>query len=61
VYECDLTKRELKIVIDKIAKEKLIDNRYDSIRFYHICKNCVAKSFEIGKREEPFEPKDMFI
>jgi CRISPR-associated protein Cas2 len=60
VYECSLTKRELKIIIEKI-EEELIDRRYDSIRFYHICQNCVAKSFEIGKREEPFESKDIFI
>jgi len=39
----------------------LIDKKYDSLRFYHICKNCLSKCFEVCRRGDTFEPTDMFI
>ena len=60
VYECSLSQRERRVVLDKIEFFSIID-RYDSIRFYHICKNCIDKSFEIGRLDNPFEPKNLFI
>ncbi len=61
VYECELNKTKLRGLLYQIESQGLIDHKYDSIRFYHICQNCTAKSFEIGRRPEPFEPREMFI
>lgn len=41
--------------------EELIDKKIDSLRFYHVCENCVPKSFELCNREETFETKEYFI
>jgi len=60
VYECTLTKREHNILQEKIKSLKIL-NKFDSIRFYHICKNCIDKSFELGNIDEPFAPKELFI
>ncbi len=61
VYECELTQRKLDKLLVEVELKKLVDKKYDSFRFYHICKNCIPKSFEFTQREEPFEPKEMFI
>ncbi len=59
VFECELNKTKLKTLIKKL--EELIDKRYDSIRFYHICQNCTPKSFELGNKADAFEKKELFI
>ena len=59
VFECELNKTKLKKLIVKI--EELIDKKSDSIRFYHLCENCIPKSFELCNREEIFETKEFFI
>ncbi|MFX4282587.1 CRISPR-associated endonuclease Cas2 [Aliarcobacter butzleri] len=41
--------------------EELIDKKKDSLRFYHLCENCVPKSFELCNREEIFEKREYFI
>ena len=61
VYECELNKTKLKQLLYQIESSSLIEPKYDSIRFYHICQNCVSKSYEIGRRPEPFDPKEMFV
>jgi len=61
VFECELNKSKLKRLLEYIKNQKLYDNRYDSIRFYHICKNCVEKSFELSNRAEVFENMEFFI
>ena len=60
VYECSLTQREQRILLEQIESLQIV-GRYDSIRFYHICKNCIDKSFEIGRSDEPFAPKELFV
>ena len=35
--------------------------KYDSLRFYHLCENCLSKSFELALAPDPFEAEEMFI
>ena len=53
VFECELNKTKMKKLIQKL--EELIDKKKDSLRFYHLCENCVPKSFELCNREEIFD------
>ena len=59
VFECELNKTKMKNLVKKL--EELIDKKKDSLRFYHVCENCVPKSFELCNREETFEKKEYFI
>lgn len=59
VFECELNKTKMKKLIQKL--EELIDKKKDSLRFYHVCENCVPKSFELCNREEIFEKREYFI
>lgn len=61
VFECELNKTKLKKLLNEIEEKKYIDKKYDSLRFYHICKNCIPKSFEFSNRSEIFEEKELFI
>jgi len=61
VFECELNKTKLKKLINEIEEKKYLDKSIDSLRFYHLCKNCVPKSFELCNREEIFESKELFI
>ena len=61
VYECELTQNRLDRLIAEIEIKKLLDYKYDSLRFYHICKNCEQNSFELTQRPDPFSPPDLFI
>jgi CRISPR-associated protein Cas2 len=59
VFECELNKTKMKNLVKKL--EELIDKKKDSLRFYHLCENCVPKSFELCNREEIFEKREYFI
>ena len=59
VFECELNKTKMKNLVKKL--EELIDKKKDSLRFYHVCENCVPKSFELCNREEIFEKREYFI
>ena len=59
VFECELNKTKMKNLVKKL--EELIDKKKDSLRFYHVCENCVPKSFELCDREEIFEKREYFI
>lgn len=61
VYECELNQRKLDNLLAEVELQKLIDKKYDSLRFYHICKNCLPKCFEVANKEEPFEPEELFL
>ncbi|HFU75334.1 MAG TPA: CRISPR-associated endonuclease Cas2 [Arcobacter sp.] len=56
VFECELNQVKLDKLLYEIELKKLINKKYDSLRFYHLCENCVPKSFDVGNREDPFEP-----
>ncbi len=55
VFEIELSKKELKKLLKTIKEQKLIKKKVDSLRFYHLCINCIEKSFEVCKRANPFE------
>ena len=55
VFEIELNESKREKLLYEIELKKLINKKYDSLRFYHICQNCVPKSFDVGNREEPFE------
>lgn len=55
VFELEITKTQKERLLYEIELQKLIDKKYDSLRFYHLCANCVEKSFEIANKPEPFE------
>jgi len=61
LYEIEINKAKLESLLWQIQKQKLFDKETDSIRFYDIHKNSIEKSFELCKREEPFEVEEMFI
>lgn len=59
VFECELNQTKLRKLKEKI--EELVDVKYDSVRFYHICENCLPKSFEFCNKGDIFEKEDFFI
>ena len=61
VYECQIDKTRLRHLLQKIETGKLVDPKTDSLRLYHICQNCLSKSFKIGQHSEPFDQDDMFL
>ena len=56
VFEIELSEAKKEKLLYEVELKKLINKKYDSLRFYHLCENCVPKSFDVGNREEPFEP-----
>ncbi len=61
VFEIELSEAKRDNLLAEIEIKKLIDTKYDSLRFYHLCENCVPKSFEFCRRQDPFEAVDMYI
>ncbi len=61
VFECELNQTKLDKLLYEIELKKLINKKYDSLRFYHLCKNCVPKSFDVGDRADAFEVQDMSV
>ena len=59
VFECELNQTKLRKLKEKL--EELVDVKYDSLRFYHICENCLPKSFELCNKGEIFQKEDFFI
>lgn len=55
VFEIELSEAKREKLLYEIELKKLINKKYDSLRFYHLCENCIPKSFDVGNREEPFE------
>ena len=61
VFEIELSEAKREKLLYDIELKKLINKKYDSLRFYHLCENCVPKSFDIGNREDPFEENTMYV
>ena len=40
---------------------KLLKPKEDSLRFYHICQNCVEKSWSLGEESAPFEQSGIYF
>ena len=61
VYEIEPGKIKFKKLLTEIEEKKLLNKKYDSVRFYHVCKECVQKSFELSIACDPFEREELFI
>lgn len=61
VFEITLNQTKLNRLKKQIFDLDLIDKKTDSIRFYHICQNCLPKSFELSDKLQIFESKELFI
>lgn len=61
VYEIELNQTKHRKLLREIEEKELINKKYDSIRFYHICENCLPKCSELSNAPDPFAHKDMFI
>jgi CRISPR-associated protein Cas2 len=46
LFECFLTRKQLLLLSSKL--EKHLVARQDSVRFYHLCANCVSKVETVG-------------
>lgn len=61
VFEIEISQTKLKKLLLEIEEQKLIDKKQDSFRFYHICKNCVPKCFEVCDKPDMFEEIQLFF
>ena len=61
VFEIELNRTKYLKLLEEVEQKKLINKKYDSIRFYHICENCIDKSFDLSNAPDPFAPKEMFL
>ena len=61
VFEIELNQTKREKLLHEIELKKLINKKYDSLRFYHLCENCVPKSFDVGNREDPFEEQVLYV
>ena len=61
VFEIELSESKREQLLHEIELKKLLNKKYDSFRFYHLCENCVPKSFDVCNREDPFEVVEMSI
>lgn len=61
VYECELNQSKLDKLLYEVELKKLLNKKYDSLRFYHIHQNSLARSFDVANRADPFEAKEMFV
>jgi len=59
VFEIKIKKTELKKVVLKLLD--ILEKKEDSLRFYHICKNCEMKSFEMCDNIDIFGDKEFFV
>lgn len=61
VFEIELSEAKRETLLHEIELKKLINKKYDSLRFYHLCENCVPKSFDVANREDPFEGQILYV
>ena len=46
LFECFLTRKDLVLLRSKLAEH--LEAKEDSVRFYHLCANCVSKVETVG-------------
>jgi len=60
VFEIEVkSKANLKKLEKKILE--MINPNEDSFRFYHICQNCIEKSWSLGDEPAPFDKKEVYF
>lgn len=40
---------------------KLLKPKEDSLRFYHVCENCIRKSWSLGEEPAPFDQDAIYF
>jgi len=61
VYECELNQTKFDKLLYEIELKKLINKKYDSLRFYYIHEKALERTFEFANRADPFEYEEMFV
>lgn len=61
VYECELNQTKFDKLLYEISLQKLVEKKYDSLRFYYIHESSIGKSFEFANRADPFEYEEMIL
>ena len=61
VYECELNQTKFHKLLYEIELKKLINKKYDSLRFYYIHEKAMPRCFEFSDRADPFEYEEMFV
>lgn len=59
VFECYLDKKQSIAMKHRVVK--LIKQKVDSVRFYHLCENCVKRIEVPGGKEILTQPKDAMV
>lgn len=60
VFEIQVkTKAQKNALEDELLK--LLKPKEDSLRFYHMCQNCVEKSWSLGEESAPFEQSGIYF
>jgi len=54
VFEIALKSKAQKMALEEELL-KLLTSKDDSLRFYHLCQNCIEKSWSLGDEPAPFE------
>jgi CRISPR-associated protein Cas2 len=54
VFEIELKTKAQKNVLEADLL-KVLNAKLDSLRFYHVCENCMKKSWSLGDENAPFE------
>jgi len=60
VFEIQIKNQSQKAKLEDKLLE-LLDPKYDSLRFYHICQNCIEKSWSLGDEPAPFEQNAIYF
>lgn len=60
VFEIQVKTKAQKNALEKELL-KLLKPKEDSLRFYHICQNCVEKSWSLGEESAPFEQSAIYF
>jgi len=60
VFEIQLSTKAQKKSIEKELL-KILNPSKDSLRFYHICKNCIDKSWSLGEENPPFQRDTIYF
>ena len=60
VFEIQVKTKAQKNALEKELL-KLLKPKEDSLRFYHICQNCVEKSWSLGEESAPFEQNAIYF
>ncbi|UCN01259.1 CRISPR-associated endonuclease Cas2 [Sulfurimonas sp. SWIR-19] len=61
VYECEFNQAKFDKLLYEIELKKLINKKYDSLRFYFIHEKAMKRSFEFARRADPFVYEEMTL